>query len=79
MNKEDISTKDIQSAIVRTIAFFDLFSQPLTPNEVWQFLNNKISREKIFEELKRGIEGVDKKHGFHFLKGRHNLVEERMF
>jgi len=83
--------KSIAEAIVETIAFFDLFSYPLTGFEVWKYLSMKCELGEVLEILggrmrggstpKLGVEpllGIEEKNGFYFLAGREEIIRERM-
>ncbi len=77
---------NLQEAIVRTIAFFDLFSYPLTGFEVWKYLDVKCELTEVLENIakksplvplfERGQ--VERKNGFYFLAGREEIIKERM-
>jgi hypothetical protein len=43
--------KNIREAIMEVVAFFDVFSYPLTAIEVWQFLNIKCAFSELSESL----------------------------
>lgn len=80
-----------ESAIVRTMVYFDLFSYPLTEWEIWKWQyhdktqNSKFKTQnfelvKIVEELEKSEvlnRLLDHRDGFYFLKGREEIVEER--
>lgn len=75
-NKNDIS---LQGAIVRTIAFFDLFDYPLTDREVWQWLwGYKCGFSEVYGALDSGQRGIGSKNGFYFLAGREGIIEKRL-
>jgi len=49
---ENLNDNNLQSQILRTIVWFDLFSQPLTAWEIYKYLNyptsyNKVSKAEI--------------------------------
>ncbi|MDD4332494.1 MAG: NUDIX domain-containing protein [Patescibacteria group bacterium] len=83
MNSE-IENKNLQEAIVRAIAFFDLFNYPLTPLEIWKFIDVKCELGEvldIFEAAKsvpKPSEGFGTLNGFYFLPGREKIVETRI-
>jgi len=90
MESREIKTdKNVAKAIARTIAFFDLFSYPLTGFEVWKYLDVKCELAEVLEVLEniakksplvplfeRGQ--VERKNGFYFLAGREEIIKERM-
>lgn len=81
MNKmENISkNKTIKEAIVEAIAFFDLFSFPLTALEVLKYSKMKSSYEEVLEclcELKEK-DIIKRSEGLYFLPERDEIVSER--
>ena len=69
----------LQPAILKTLAFFDLFSFPLTSLEVWQHLyaSEIATLEEIENELKK-LPQIKEYQGFYFLVQRPNrMVEDR--
>ena len=84
--KTDIN---IENAIVETIAFFDLFSYPLTGFEIWKYLGVRCELSDVLEILEDitktpplipPLQGgqVRSKNGFYFLAGREEIIRERM-
>jgi len=71
--------KDLRRAIVETIAFFDLFSFPLTTNEVLKYLKIKSDYLEISKNLNQLLEQrtLGRKDGLYFLAGKVSSVEER--
>jgi hypothetical protein len=79
---------ELEEAIVRTIAFFDLFSYPLTVFEIWKYLDIKCELSEIMESLDNITEKspnslfererIGNKNGFYFLIGREEIIKERM-
>ena len=81
MNKamDNNNFKDIRRAIVRTIAFFDIFDFPLTWFEVWKYLPIKTDLSVVQAVLlDNGLDVVSNKNGFFFLSGREEIVATRM-
>lgn len=77
---QDLSgLSEVQTAIIKTTIFFDLFSHPLTAYELWRYLNLKTSFEEVEYEsrvlFKQGFLGM--KDGFYFLLGKEKLVNIR--
>lgn len=70
---------DIQTAIIKTIIFFDLFSHPLTAYELWRYLDIKTSFEKLRVELQFLLkkELVLMENGFYFLPNKEKLLLDR--
>jgi len=68
---------------VETIAFFDLFSYPLTAFEIWKYINIKSELGEVLEVLEKPasvpLGGTTAgKDGFYFLAGRAEIMRERM-
>jgi len=79
----------LKEAIVKAVAFFDLFDYPLTAKEIWQNLSVKCELNEVIKELEYAawksppppfVKGgkVENKNGFYFLSGRGAIVEERL-
>lgn len=76
---------ELKGAIVRTVAFFDMFDYPLTLEEIWRNINIKRELSEVMEELEKSsltpfIKGgkIENKNGFYFLPGRGEIVAERL-
>jgi len=79
MNIELARSKEIRIAIIKVIAFFDLFDYPLTEFEIWKFLKIKASLwELVYIINNSELSRISKKNGFYFLAGRESIVETRM-
>jgi len=69
-----------EQAILTTLLYSDIFSFPLTKEEIWEFLINgkKIARE----EFDKGLSSLKKiivfKDGFYCLKGREAIILKRL-
>ncbi|HBP00736.1 MAG: hypothetical protein UY41_C0025G0006 [Candidatus Moranbacteria bacterium GW2011_GWE1_49_15] len=84
------NSKEISKNILATVAYYDVFSYPLTPFEVWKYLMNSdyydegkrsdVGLHEVLHELRQDplIRFIEEKNGFYFLKGRQDLVEERI-
>ena len=79
-----------EESVLKTLAFFDIFSRPLKREEIFdnlqQTTNNKqqTTNDKIiFSEIKKNLRGknlqnfIGNEGDFYFLKGRKDLVQER--
>lgn len=69
---------NLQSQVIKTLSFFDIFSQPLTFLELkrWLWTNQKITADELLESLK-GKE-IKEAQGFFFLDQKDNLVDRRL-
>jgi hypothetical protein len=86
MNNEDKKLVELKQAIIRTLAFFDIFDYPLTLVEIhkWLYLEKSISKFSLFDvlqilendNLKKYIENRD---GFYFLSGRVDIIKTRLY
>jgi 8-oxo-dGTP pyrophosphatase MutT (NUDIX family) len=65
----------IRKAIVRAVAFFDLFDYPLTAFEIWKYCSAKCELLEITDEVGKSF--LQEKSGFYFLPGREEIVEVR--
>jgi len=60
--------------ILNTLVWFDLFSYPLTAEEIWRYLPHKIS----LLELKESLSFLESSSGYYYLDGKKFLVDERL-
>jgi hypothetical protein len=67
----------LKEAIVRAIVFFDLFDYPLSPYEIWQYLDQRATLLEIKNILHEGLEGIASANGFYFLSSRQEMLLER--
>ncbi len=74
---ENLKDNNLQSQILRTITWFDLFSQPLTAWEVYKYLNYPTSYTNVISSLETLSDKISFKEGFFFLIGRENIITER--
>lgn len=65
--------------ILKTFAFFDTFNYPLTSFEVWRLCRVKVDYLDIVDVLAKEFlsSRIDQVNGFHFFKGRENIINER--
>lgn len=64
----------LKEAIVRTIVFFDLFDYPLSPYEIWQYLEESATLLEIRNILSGELKGIETKDGFYFLESRQDIA-----
>jgi len=71
-NQESLSL-----AIKKVIVFFDLFDFPLTPYEIFNYLEQRFLLIDIIFVLDSLADIFENKNGFYFLSGREKIVELR--
>jgi len=74
---------DLEKSILKTIAFFDVFSYPLTANEIWKWLY-KPQKEHTLSDVREILESsdilkekLDTKEGFYHIRGRDSIYLRR--
>jgi hypothetical protein len=68
----------LKKAILRTLAYADIFDYPLKKEEIWKFLLSNI--EYRISNIKKALEElpqISQKEGCYYLKGRRGLVSLR--
>jgi len=83
MSKNQGQLADLEKAILKTVAYFDIFNYPLTLVEIYKWLYQPDQHYSLFEisqalaadNLKAKIEV---KFGFYFLAGRELIVQTRL-
>lgn len=76
---EDNTIKQkLKEAIVKAIAYFDLFDFPLTDFEVWQYIEMPCDLGEVVKILEAGVEKIEYQDGFYFLSGREAVIKTRM-
>jgi hypothetical protein len=81
--------KGFKEAIVKTIAYFDMFDFPLTAREIWQALGAKCELAEVAAVLESWarkppsippLQGgqIECQNGFYFLAGRSSIVAQRL-
>ncbi|MFA6307156.1 MAG: hypothetical protein WCV70_04025 [Patescibacteria group bacterium] len=78
---------ELKEAIIKVVAFFDLFDYPLTLNEIWQNMSVKRELFEVMAALEEMIKSpltpptkagaIEKQNGFYFLAGRSAIIAER--
>lgn len=67
----------LETSILKTVAYFDIFDYPLTAFEIWQYLEEQSSLLSVQNLLENGSLPLETKHGFFFLRGRETLISIR--
>ncbi|PIR13369.1 hypothetical protein COV49_02530 [Candidatus Falkowbacteria bacterium CG11_big_fil_rev_8_21_14_0_20_39_10] len=81
MELKQVKTKDdLEEAVVKTIAFFDLFDCPVTLNEIWRYSGARRRLSEVIKFLEmEGLKDIfESKSGFYFLAGREELIKTRL-
>lgn len=73
--EENLNNKDnrIRGAIVKTVAFFDIFDFPLTGAEIWRFCDYRCELADVINFLDSSADFLEKSDGYYFLPGRSDL------
>ncbi|MEA1962875.1 MAG: hypothetical protein U9M94_01395 [Patescibacteria group bacterium] len=77
MQNKIINKNILKEAILKVIAFFDMFDYPLTPFEIWTFCGIKCELSEILEILNDSGLPLKTKYGFYFLNNRSEIVDTR--
>ncbi|MDX9893485.1 MAG: hypothetical protein RB292_03660 [Patescibacteria group bacterium] len=83
MNNEIKKYSELETAILKTLAFFDIFDYPLTLLELYKWLYQAPANVK-FSDLAESFESanlagiIDHQSGFYFFPGRSNIVRTRL-
>lgn len=67
----------LSQAIIKTVAYFDIFDYPLSTFEIWQYLSEKASLNEVIENIETNSLPLETKDGFVFLPGRAGLITVR--
>ncbi len=67
----------LSTAILKTVAYFDIFDYPLTAFEIWQYLPEATSLSDVILSLENDSLPLGKKSGFYFLPGRSETFDIR--
>jgi hypothetical protein len=74
---KSMTDRYLQPAILETLAYSDIFSFPLTLEEIYKYLTISASLNELNKALKK-IQEVEEQSGYYFLKGNGNHVETRL-
>ncbi len=80
MSIEQKKINEIKEAIIKVVAFFDIFDFPLTAFEIWKYLSVQCDLADVQEILNSGElnKVVSCKNGTYFLSGRGGIYVTRM-
>jgi hypothetical protein len=81
MNTNKLNEKNISEAIIKVIAFFDLFDYPLTLSEIWQWTQwpyEGMNITQVIKILERKKNKIQQKQGFYFLPKREEIIRTRL-
>lgn len=67
----------LSQAIIKTVAYFDIFDYPLSTFEIWQYLPVTASLNEVIETIETNTLPLERKDGFVFLAGRSELITIR--
>lgn len=78
-NNKVLQYTPAEKAVLTTILYSDIFSFPLTKDELWKFLISpeKLSKQTFVNALRSLNNQVSTKEGFYCLKGREAIFSER--
>lgn len=62
-----------KKSILQALAYFDIFDYPLTFEQIYQYLPDKTTKEKLQKDLS-SIKSIKRKGEFYFLKNQSNNV-----
>jgi len=77
MENKEKDNAGLKEAIVKAVAFFDMFDYPLTADEIWRNLSVKSELVEVMEALEVGAGGLENDNGFYFLPGRCAIIKKR--
>lgn len=80
INQAMMNNLDLKKAIIKAIAYFDIFDYPLTLVEVhkWLYQPDQIyGLSEVLMELEK-MSQIESKFGFYFLEGRQVIVRSRL-
>ncbi|HSX09444.1 MAG TPA: hypothetical protein VLF93_04790 [Candidatus Saccharimonadales bacterium] len=77
-SNKDVTTNPAKRAILRTILYSDIFSFPLTRDELWKFLmsEKEISHNEFLRNLNL-LPQIISKDGYYCLKNRTQIISQR--
>jgi hypothetical protein len=82
MNNSSLQLSDLEKAVLKTLAFFDIFDYPLTIVEIhkWLYAKKGFGLLDIITALEGGSLSnfIEYQDGFYFLKGRAQIIEIRL-
>jgi hypothetical protein len=78
--KRSLHFTPAEEAVLTTILYSDIFSFPITKNELWKFLitKKKISRDAFNNSLKSLKKNISYKNGYFCLRNRDGIINKRL-
>ena len=73
----EIINPSLRTAILETVAFFDIFDYPLTSFEIWQYLPHSATLLEVRNILENSVLPLQTDNGFFFLPGREKIIITR--
>lgn len=77
MDIQEEKLNKLRGAILRVVAFFDVFEFPLTATEIWKFCDYQCGLDEILSFLNNDGDLLEERDGFYFLPGRESLYRQR--
>jgi hypothetical protein len=78
MSENIKNDSNLKEAIIKVIAFFDIFDYPLTLKEIWFNLSVKCELVDVIKAWDDGVDKIESRNGFYFLVGRERNIIERL-
>jgi hypothetical protein len=73
-----LNENSLHRAIVEALAYSDVFDYPLRVAELQRYLPLEVPPAEVAAALRRGVDGVDSCEGYYFLRGRSEIVAQRL-
>ena len=68
----------LRGAIVEALAYSDVFDYALRVQELHRYLPLEVPQAEVAAALRRGVDGVESCEGYYFLRGRAQIVAQRL-
>lgn len=79
LNKDEKTRLPLKTAVLKTLAYSDIFDFPLTKDEIWKYIfAGTAFKRSYFENVLHKLNGkIIKKDGYYCLVGREKIIEKR--